>query len=1019
MKKLLSLLLVLVTVLSLLSGISFAADVVEVNLRPGKTVEVGEPAVFEQVYKSMYEPGSDINCIRLTASFKVYTKGLRTPGGKDPWMSGAENQLCVRMPEGTCLDLNGQTLAVRSSQGLDDNGTGKPSGQKHFGTVIDTFGGGMLNLYCFNEVENLKHALELARAHSDIVGIVSVSQNTPDCENEEFVIPAGVTLRFSGKPSGLAAKKVTLEPGAAVEKLYEEAPGFEGCKAVVWQYTDEADMNREGNEFATEKVKVEGTAPVRTYKTYKINVEGGDQTVKIKGKPPITVPEVKVISKSSDATSEAAVIENPTGITFPKPRKLTPAEIQKTIQDICLVFHYQALEEPNIQYDGRSTSALTNEGQQRKWDKAPPEWAAFDNTVFSVCSDYCWMVYYTLFEQQTMFKSWGPRTRTWADLNPDEHPGVVYQYTGPQAKNSKGETDLQKAVAESRKIVQPGDIICYANNDAGHAMMFVGDLFGDGTDYILHCRGESFNATTYQELREAPGQCIQLMKADETVWGPDGAGWSLGRADSVALGFVIMRPMLDPDLPALPTQTGMNRMLFPRMVISRELDRYKFDSTQSGEEISVYVTIKNKSTQEYTEVPVEEYIPAGTTLVEGSATKGAKIENGTIKWSVKIPAGKEIILTYKVKLSGKLGDTVDFKAGLVGGIPTRPTTLQIGGVPLTDAQETAIHDYAMSLRGTKDSFRDLNFFNRFYADALGLDIGLPKTAEELLKRLTHVKDGAAMRTGTDELDKMILPLHFTGLYADPSGGPWSRVREYKREYYRAGDIFVGTVGNSTKELKSAKDVEFMMYLGDGRVLLYTHEGLWVKTFTDTMDYALKYNVFIALRPTQGLADLNSRKAKQMAFTDVKKGEWYYEFVREMFESGIINGMTETTFAPKGNLTWGQALKLVALAVGESEQAGGAHWASGYLTLAKNKKWLTKDVDLNANITRLDFCKVAAKAKGLTKMPAKNPFTDTASKEVMALYHAGIINGMTESTFAPKELLTRAQISKIIALLTKQ
>ena len=129
-------------------------------------------------------------------------------------------------------------------------------------------------------------------------------------------------------------------------------------------------------------------------------------------------------------------------------------------------------------------------------------------------------------------------------------------------------------------------------------------------------------------------------------------------------------------------------------------------------------------------------------------------------------------------------------------------------------------------------------------------------------------------------------------------------------------------------------------------------------------------------------------------------------------------MTETTFAPKGNLTWGQALKLVALAVGEKEQAGGDHWASGYLKLAKDKKWLTKDVDLNANITRLDFCKVAAKAKKLTEMPEVNPFTDTASLEVMALYHAGVINGMTETTFAPQQLLTRAQISKIIALLVE-
>ena len=1020
MKKILSFLLAVVMVVTALSGLTMAAPkTVEVNLRPGRTVDVADDVTFMQVYTSMFEPGSDINRIRLTDSFKVYTKGLRTPGGKDPWKSGAEDQLCVRMPEGTCLDLNGQTLAVRSSQGLDDNGTGTPSGQKHFGTVIDTFGGGMLNLYCFNDPANLQYALELAREHSDIVGMVSVSQDTPDCADMEFVVPAGIILRFSGKPAGLGAKKVTLEPGATIEKLYDQAPGFKNCKAVVWQYVDDADLNRAGKKFATETVKVSGTVPVREYVTYKINVEGGDQTVVAKGKPAITVPDVKVIATNKEATTEAAVIQNPSGVTFPAPRRLSYAEVQKLIQDICLVFHYMAVDEPYIQYDGKSTSALDAQNLQRKWDKAPPEWAAMDNTVFSVCSDYCWMVYYTAFEQQNLFKAWGPRTKTWADLNPDEHPGVVYQYTGPQAKNSKGETDLAKAYAESRKIVQPGDIICYANNDTGHALMYVGPIFkdfGDNTDYILHCRGSSYNTTTGQESRELAGECIQLMKADETVWGGDKVLWSLGRADSVAMGFVIMRPYLDPELPQLPTQSGMNRLLFPRMVINRELDRYKFDPAQTGDEVSVYVTITNKNHQEYTEVPVEEYIPAGTTYVEGSATKGAKIENGTIKWSVKIPAGKQIILTYKVKLNGKLGDTVDFKAGLVGGIASRPTTLQIGGVPLTNAQQTAIHDQALSLRGTKGGFQDLNFFNRLYADSLGVDIGLPKTTAELLQKLAHVKDGAVIRTGTDELDKMILPLHFVGQFFDPSGGNWARVREFKKEYYQPGDIFVCMGGNSTTTLKNVKDLDLMMYLGDGRVLRYTTEGVEVTTFSATMDYALKYNLMIALRPTQGIADLNKKAAKTMAFTDVTTDDWFYEFVREAYENGIVSGMTETTFAPKGNLTWGQALKLVTLAAGEKEQAGGTHWASGYLTLAKSKKWVTKDVDLNANITRKEFCQVAAKAKGLTQQPSYNPFTDTASKEVMALYNAGVINGMTESSFAPDALLTRAQIAKIIALL---
>ena len=73
---------------------------------------------------------------------------------------------------------------------------------------------------------------------------------------------------------------------------------------------------------------------------------------------------------------------------------------------------------------------------------------------------------------------------------------------------------------------------------------------------------------------------------------------------------------------------------------------------------------------------------------------------------------------------------------------------------------------------------------------------------------------------------------------------------------------------------------------------------------------------------------------------------------------------------------------------------------------------------DGTITRLQLCRIAAKAKGLTAAPEKNPFTDTADADVLALNKAGVINGMTATEFQPNGLLTRAQISKIIYTLRK-
>ncbi|MBR3850244.1 MAG: S-layer homology domain-containing protein, partial [Oscillospiraceae bacterium] len=150
---------------------------------------------------------------------------------------------------------------------------------------------------------------------------------------------------------------------------------------------------------------------------------------------------------------------------------------------------------------------------------------------------------------------------------------------------------------------------------------------------------------------------------------------------------------------------------------------------------------------------------------------------------------------------------------------------------------------------------------------------------------------------------------------------------------------------------------------------------------------------------------------------VKEGDWFCTYVKDLAADGTVSGMTETTFAPNGTLTYGQALKLIVLALGEAEPAkSGAHWASGYLTFAKEKGWLTEDVPLDGAITRLALCKIAAKARGFSAQPEKNPFTDTKDEAVLALNNAGVIDGMTAETFCPDELLTRAQIAKIIWML---
>ena len=48
------------------------------------------------------------------------------------------------------------------------------------------------------------------------------------------------------------------------------------------------------------------------------------------------------------------------------------------------------------------------------------------------------------------------------------------------------------------------------------------------------------------------------------------------------------------------------------------------------------------------------------------------------------------------------------------------------------------------------------------------------------------------------------------------------------------------------------------------------------------------------------------KASAKAFTDVAADSWYYPYVTGLTESGVIKGITDTSFAPNGTITVAEA-----------------------------------------------------------------------------------------------------------------
>lgn len=164
-----------------------------------------------------------------------------------------------------------------------------------------------------------------------------------------------------------------------------------------------------------------------------------------------------------------------------------------------------------------------------------------------------------------------------------------------------------------------------------------------------------------------------------------------------------------------------------------------------------------------------------------------------------------------------------------------------------------------------------------------------------------------------------------------------------------------------------------------------------------------------------------------SFTDVKSTDWFYTYVMDLAEAGIIGGMTPTTYEPSTELTYGQALKLILLAAGYSEQAPTSkHWASGYLTAAHRDGLLSSTVTesyLDRKINRYTIAEIAAKAMKLPQTTlTASPFSDMAmtvssAPYVLALYEAQIVEGTTQTNGTVKfygvNSITRAEMATIV------
>jgi len=178
--------------------------------------------------------------------------------------------------------------------------------------------------------------------------------------------------------------------------------------------------------------------------------------------------------------------------------------------------------------------------------------------------------------------------------------------------------------------------------------------------------------------------------------------------------------------------------------------------------------------------------------------------------------------------------------------------------------------------------------------------------------------------------------------------------------------------------------------------------------------------------------LSGGKPASAAFIDIA-GHWAQADIENMKARGIVAGVTETTFEPDRSVTRAEFATLIARSLGLS--GGGnvfndvvdGEWFTAYVNAAAQAGIIVGyDGYFRPNdlIKREEMAVIMSKTYAFKALPVpapggieifadKDDISDWAYRYVDTATSAGLISGMTPTTFVPQNNTTRAQATSVI------
>ena len=170
------------------------------------------------------------------------------------------------------------------------------------------------------------------------------------------------------------------------------------------------------------------------------------------------------------------------------------------------------------------------------------------------------------------------------------------------------------------------------------------------------------------------------------------------------------------------------------------------------------------------------------------------------------------------------------------------------------------------------------------------------------------------------------------------------------------------------------------------------------------------------------------------FTDVDLNAWYHEAVDYVLMNGLMQGMSDTEFAPNDNMTRAQLVTVLYRLAGAPsveglenpfEDVADGQWYTDAVIWAANEGIVTGTSDVTFtpanNVTREQLVTILYRYIGEPEADTAvlETYDDVAEISEYAVdafawaVENGVITGMTETTLSPKTTATRAQVATIL------